>query len=369
MSAEVSENWSLAASSGGVRPITTVTATPFGADPIELSVDACQVTKSLDSGARFQASIAVVREPGMSTWELTTAPGTIFAIDHGWYYGPGADETIPLGRYELASQPKSSRSETVSLALMDQWKRLEECRLLAPVTAPMSTNRISFAQAQVLAAIPAATFRNLATSGGTVGTATTWDRERTQLLNNLSRDGGFGAYFAADGVFEFSDAPSLSETPVATFVDGQNANILDLSTELEFTRQYNAVRVVPSESQSWSAVTVQIQDTSHPRHASRIGLRPYFLSVPTIGSSAAARVAGEAVLKRIINALERIEINTWAAGHLEPGDTIATEQGSTWTDAALSGSWLVENVTHNCLTLETTITARSTADVPVEEEG
>lgn len=368
MTVEVSERWRLAAASGGARPITQVTVTIPGGEPVELTIDGCSVTKSLDSGARYQAQVAVVREADQDTWGLVTTPGAIFAIDHGWHYGETSQEVIPFGRYELAAQPKTSRSQTVSLALMDRWKRLEECRLPSPVTAGLGASRTGMVSAQVSTAIPGQEIRVTA-DGGTVGTATTWDRERTGLINDLARDGSFVAHFASDGAFEIAPLPQVDPMAAtdATFTDGAEATILDLSSEVVYTRLYNAVRVIPTETQAWSPVTVPIPDEEHPRHPSKIGLRPYFMSSPTLGSSSQATIVARTMLQRIVSTLERVEVDTWARGDLEPGQTFATEQGKTWTDPSLSGSWLIESVQHNCLTLETKITGRSAALVPVEE--
>lgn len=370
MTVEITERWRLAAAQGGARPITNVTVTVPGGTPVGLTVDGCSVTKSLDSGARYQASVAVVRQPGQDTWGLVTTPGAIFAVDHGWHYGGTSQEIIPFGRYELSAQPKTSRSQTVSLSLMDQWKRLEECRLLSPVTAGLGLDRVSVVSAQVAAAIPGGEIR-VNTTGGTVGTATTWDRELTGLVNDLSRDGSLAAHFAADGAFEINPLPQVDAAvdADAMFTDGAEATILDLSSETVYTRLYNAVRVVPTDNQAWSAVTVQITDATHPRHPDKIGLRPYFMSSPTLGSSVQALEVGRAMLRRIVSTLQRVEVDTWARGDLEPGQSFTTTQGKSWTDPTLSGTWLIETVQHNCLTLETKITGRSAADVPTEEEG
>lgn len=365
MTAEVSSRWLLTSRDGGARPITTVTATAPDSDPVTLTVDACTVTKTLDSGARFQANLGVVRIPGQGTEDLTLAPGTLFAIENGWNYGAGETETIPLGVYELAQQPKTSRTQSLPLSLMDQWKRLEECRFISPVTVLSGAGRIATVQTQVEAAIPGIDVRVLAT-GGNLGANATWDRERTELINDLSRDGQFLAAFAGDGAFEFRPMPTLG-TPAATFTDGAQATILDLDTEHTYTRLYNAVRVEPTDSQGWTAVTVQINDPTHPRDPSRIGLRPFFATAPTAANGTAAAAVATAMLPRVVGSGRRVEVRTWGQAHLEPGYTFETVQAGNYADGADSSTWLVESVTHNCLTVETTIVGRSDANLITEE--
>lgn len=365
MSADVSDRWLLVSRDGGARPITNVTAQRFGEDPIELTVDGCVVTKSLDSGARFQANISVVRVPNQGTQELVLADDTIFTIENGWNYGAGQTETIPLGTYEMAQEPKTSRSQAIPLALMDQWARLEECRLAAPVTVLSGVSRTATVSTQVSAAIPGVDIRILV-SGGNLGANATWDRDRTQLINDLSRDGSFLAAFAADGAFEIVPMPTIT-TPVATFVDGVQATILDVSTERTYTRKYNAVQMNPVAGQAWSAVTVQINDPDHPRDPSKIGVRRFFATAPTAANATVAANVGREMLPRIIDTGKRVEVRTWGQGHLEPGDTFATVQSGTYADGAESDKWLVETVTHNCLTVESTIIGRSVTD-PITEE-
>lgn len=365
MSADVSARWLLASRDGGARPITNVSAWRYGEDPIELTVDGCVVTKTLDSGSRWQANISVVRAPNQGTEELVLADDAMFSVINGWNYGAGQTETIPLGTYEMAQEPKTSRAEAIPLSLMDQWKRLEECRLLVPVTINSGASRTETVEDQVLEAIPGTTIRIL-TTGGNTGSDATWDRDRTQLINDLSRDGSFLAAFAADGAFEIVAMPTVG-IPVATFVDGQQATILDVLTERTYTRKYNAVQVNPTDDQVWSSVTVKINDPDHPRDPTKIGVRPYFATAPTAANASVAGSVGAQMLPRIIDTGKRVEVRTWGQAHLEPGDTFETVQSGTYADGAESATWLVESVTHNCLTVESTVIGRSVAN-PITEE-
>lgn len=363
----VTDRWLLASDEGGARPITTVTVTIPGGDPVSLTVDGCVVTKSLDTGPRFTANVNAIRIPGQATLATVLTPGAIFTIDNGWNYGAGQTDTIPLGTYELGQQPKTSRNEPIPLALIDQWKRLEECRLLVPWVATAGAGRVDEVVALVTDAMPAVTIRILTGfSGGTVGTTTTWDRERTTAINDLARDGSFSAGFAADGAFEIGPLPALG-APVAAYNDGENATILDLSTEQKFTRYYNAVQMVPTEDQVWVATGVQVDDTDNPRDPSHIGVRPFFATAPTVSSSAQAKAVATAILPRVIGIAREVEISTWGQAHREPGETVTTTQAGNYVDGSDSATLLIESVIHNCLTVATTIVGRDAA-VPIIEE-
>ena len=287
MSVPVSDRWLLASDAGGARPISKVTATAPGQSPVTLDVDGCVVTKSLDKGPRFEANVSVQRVVGQRSLELVQTPGALFVVTVGWDYGAGQTESIPMGVYEVARQPKASRTGTIPLTLMDQWKRLEECRFTSKVTGAIGAGRAALVASQVTGAIPGIEVRT-STGGGTIGTATDWEESRTQLINDLSRDGSFGAGFAADGAFVIEPLPTLGN-PVVTYTDGANAKIIDLSTEQTMARLYNAVTVKPTDDQGWAAVTVAINDTDHPRHPDKIGLRPYFMTAPTAANQNAAK--------------------------------------------------------------------------------
>src|SRR5690606_1222687 len=121
--------------------------------------------------------------------------------------------------------------------------------------------------------------------------------------------------------------------------EGPDTAIVDLSSEQVYTRLYNGVVVTPQDgdgsgtggasTQTWSPVAVWISDPEHPRHPDKIGRRPAFYSSPTIANASAAYAAGDSLLKRYINVLERIEVTTWARVHRRPGQTISTYQDAT----------------------------------------
>jgi len=364
--------WQAAAQQGGVRPVTRVTVTVPGGSPVELTALSAKVRKTIDPGPRMTAEVEVLREVGQATLTLISTPGAIFHVGHGWHYGGAHYEWRPFGVYVLGQSPKSSRSDSIGLNLIDLWQWLVECRLTAPVTIPAGRTRASAIVDLVQGALPSMDFRVIAT-GGALGQPFVVERDRAQGVADLARDGGLAAYFGADGIFAIEPDPVLNPSATAaSFTDGRSATILDLSTEAVQERIYNAVRVLPitdgDNAQSWSAATVALSDTAHPRHPSKIGLRPAFYSSPTLGSSADAARVGRQRLRALVADVERVEVTTWAQGHREPGETFATFQDQTWADEERAGSWLCESVEHDLMTtLETKITGRSRTDVPTEE--
>ena len=369
---------------GGVKPVARLTVTVPGGEPVELALDAnapvLQVDKKLDRGNRYAARAEVIREVGQDTFALVTTPGAIFRITYGWDYGAGLVETRAMGVYELGRKPKGSRYGRISLDLADLWRRLDECRLIEPVIGKVGDTRTGLVRQHVAAAMPGVSFIASA-NGGKIGTETTWDEARTSLVNDLARDGKFLAYFDAEGTFVIEPDPVLApKHPVETFVDGPDATILGLEDEVIDKPLYNGVVVRPQDdgddpepkkkgksSQSWAQVEVWITDPTHPRHPDKIGRRPYFYSSPTLANSGAATSAGVSLLQRVASDVTRVDISTWAAGHIDPGDTVATVESATYADAGLARIWLVEDVKYDAITTATTITARSADTIPTED--
>src|SRR5699024_1110609 len=79
--------------------------------------------------------------------------------------------------------------------------------------------------------------------GGSISGEAEWD-ERTTLISDLSKDGGFESYFDYDGTFVMAEAPTIGR-PLHTFTDGTDADIIDLTRGGRFTNYYTRVSVYP----------------------------------------------------------------------------------------------------------------------------
>lgn len=354
----------------GGRLETIITATVPGGEPIELEPTVCQITKQPGPGVRFEAKITVTHSPDV--YAASSAPGTIFRIEHGYRYARGDRELIPMGVHEVAKRPKRAWDGQVDLDLQDQWARLEECRFLSPHTVPWPRGRRQAIIDMVFGAIPDARIIDGTNDGGTITTSTTFDRDRHQAIADLAKDGELEVGFTADGAFEAIALPTIG-APVATFTDADGADIAWLSDEAMYERLYNAVRVSSAppdnpDQPHFTPRTVQIGNPDHPRHRSRIGVRPYFYASPTITDAAKAlRVASE-TLWRVTQESTRISVSTWGYPHLEPGDTVSVIAPDR-SYGPTSDLFLVEKVTHDCMTNTTSFDARSMSDLPLQEEA
>lgn len=366
--------WAIAQQQGGVPPFSQITVTVPGGQPVELEMTAGAVSKQLGTGYRHTAKVDVV--PLAGVWDLVTTPGALFHITFGWQFGPREMQRVtrPMGVYLLGEVPKASRANAIELNLVDLWKRIEDSRLQVPWTSALGITR---ADQIVLVVNTDGTLLDVPVTinatGGEINRALTVERERSEIVTTLARDGQLHVFFDADGSLVIDREPILLPSrSVATFTDGEGATILDLSRQVQFTRLYNAVICNPitdgDNPQSWARVVVHVADPEHPRHRDKVGVIPGFFSSPTLTTRARALAAAQTRLQTLMQELETVEVQTWARPDIEPGDTFSTVETETYQREQRYGTWLVVSVEFDLLELGTRITGRSSAVDDVEEE-
>lgn len=368
---EASERFKKAALGGG-KLLTRITCTPPGGSATTLSHTSASVTCDMSSASRYTASVTATPEPGTDASEIVGIPGAKFAIDQGFDFGGGDVELVPMGRYELARDPGSSIfGGEIRLDLVDQWARLERARFLAPYTPPAGY-RANIIATVVTAAIPGVTVNILANGGQTLG-GQTWgtpdSRARTQLISDLSTDGGLDCYFDAAGVFVIREEPAISPTTATwTFKSGSQANIVTAERARPFDRCYNKVLVVPQdETQTWPAQLAWLNDLNHPLHESKYGPAPYFWSSPTLTTASAALAAAKTIMQRVQGTTETLQIGSFGNASLEAGQTVIVVNEATETDPGFAATHLLEAFSFDCLTAEMTASTRSSALAEIEE--
>lgn len=350
------------------RRSTAVTATIPGGTTVDLDWEAGSITAASGTGQRYSAELTVTPKPGQATAALLGTPGTIVRIEHGVDFGAGQIERVPVFTGEVASSPSVSIiGDSISLSLSDQWKRIERCRFLAPFTPPAATRAATIAAA-VTAAIPGVEILIL-DDGGTHSGGTTWDRDRTQLIQDLARDGGLEAGFDAAGVFVIRKAPTPTAGGDAVWElkTGSESNILTAEREIPLDRLYNTVVVSPStEDQTWPAQVVDNLPVSHPRHKSKIGVVPYFWASPTITSGAAANAAGVTLLARVVGEAGTVKVSALGNPALEPCDVVSVYHSATATDPGMSETHFADSI---AIDLRNYSMELATRTVPIEEEA
>lgn len=347
---------------------TTVTcATPLG-QQATLQIAGGGVSSSIDSGARYQARLDVIPQPGVDLYSILSTPGALFTIEHGLNFGSGSTELLPYGVYEAASGGINIVEGSISLSLVDQWQRVERCRFSAPYAPynlsfpPDDLTRAEWISRAVTEAIPDAEFTVLDDGGDSTELQDrVWERDRTQFIKDLATDGGLDVYFGPDGKFVIRKEPIVDPTTsMWTFRTGKYGNINTADRERPFDRLYNRVVVSPiDETQTWDAETIDLEDTANPRHRDYIGIVPYFYSSPTLADGLAAFTAGETILQRIQGTTETLSLGVLGVP-LEVGDTITVIHRTTDSDPGFNAVHILDSFDYDLVTGAMTAKSRST---------
>jgi hypothetical protein len=190
----------------------------------------------------------------------------------------------------------------------------------------------------------------------------TWERDRTEFINDMATDGALDVYFDATGTFVIRTQPVLNpDASVWTFRTGDaSGNILTADRERPFDRLYNTVVINPiDETQTWSVSIFELTDVNHPRHKSKVGVVPYFYSSPTLTTQAAVNSAGETLLQRIQGITETLSITALGVP-LEVGDTVTVVHPATATDPGFNAVHFVDSWDYNLVSGDMTVKTRST---------
>jgi|GEM_PF-6569891 len=370
---DVSDRWIQTAKSGGDL-IATLTCHPppaADADPFELTMASASVEQELGTGPRWSASIDVEPVVGQDTWQLVSWPGTWFELQVGWRYGPGAQEMISYGQYVHSDAPTFELRNRMSLNLADRWTDLDRARYdrtFKPSSGPR-TRRVEDAVRTALGEEQPVSVR--IADGGSIGGEAEWD-ERTTLISDLSKDGGFESYFDYDGVFVMADPPTIGR-PVHIFSDGSGADIQDLTRGGRFTKYYNRVSVYPQnpDELNFTPHTATLDEPHHPLDPRNMrGLHVvYKHASPTISNSNQANRTAHSLLVKVLRQRLERDVSTRNTAHLEPGDTVGIALSATQTEPESVEKWLVAKTSFDPLTGSSSVTLTSSAEPEMTEEA
>lgn len=360
----------------GYRSRTSITVTTPDGEERTLKWSGASISSTNASGVRHTASVEVLPEAGVDLYSILSTPGALYRIEHGIDFGSGFSETIPLGVYEAASGGINITDGDISLDLVDQWARVERSRFTAPyspsadVFPALTLSRAQLIQNAVTDAVPDADFNVLDTGGTTDLTDRVWDKDRTQFIDDIAKDGELDVYFDAAGVFVIRKEPIVdAASSVWTFRTGEFGNIMVAERERPFDRLYNRVVVTPiDETQDWSAVYVDLTDTTNPRHADYIGVVPFFYSSPTLTTQAAAVSAADTILQRVQGTTETLSLSSTGAPMLEVGDTVTVAHRETDADPGFNAIHIIDGWDYDLVTGGMSVKTRSSTIVDSEEQ-
>lgn len=363
------------------KRITKFTCTVPGGEPVEISQaqkredgtmgpgwTSGSVSCSGSSGVRYSASFTISPEPGADTYAMVSTPGAIFHVRHGIDFGAGDIELVHCGVFEASDGGVTIGVGEISLGLVDLWQRIERCRFLSPYVPDSGTRATRIVNA-VIDAIPDATTVIVDEGGEFVAGENVWDRDRTQFITDMARDGSLDAHFDAAGAFLVRREPVLDPaTAVWTYRTGLASNIDTAERRRPFDRLYNTVVVVPiDETQEWSMQVVSDLPADHPRHPDKIGVVPYFYASPTLLTAEAAYAAGVTIFQRILGTTETVNISGLSNPALEYGDIVALVHEASETDPGFSAVHFVDSWQMDLVGGGMTLATRSSSAGDLEE--
>lgn len=298
---------------------TRVTYTPPGGEATELRMKTGSVSCT-SYNIRRRGALELYATS--SNYEELNVDGTLFNIEHGIDVR-GSQVLVPVFAGELiTSEQNRAEAGTVTLTLADLGTWIARCDFVTPWVIAAGTSRVAAIAAIITDARPGTTVTNTSGDTGTLATALTFTGSRWAAINQLSADGGTEAFFRPDGTFIIRDQPTVG-TPTAWTLARM---LTSAARRRPKDRMYNTVVVSPvasDGSQTWREQIVEITNTSHPRHKSKIGRVPYRLPAPTARTAEAARQAGLVRLDRVLGTTETLRLGSISNPALEGGDLLS----------------------------------------------
>lgn len=299
--------------------VVAASFTPPGGTATALTVESGSV--KVDSTQNIRRTCDLVVTGGSTLYQQLMAPGTIIDVRSGVSMG-GVQELVPVFHGEITDGKQDLGGFSISLSGGDTAVRLTRNRFASAFT-PGNVSRVTAMRLALQTSMPSATLLDLSTDRGAITAATSWASQASPLdvFSDLSKDGGTEVFQRPDGQWVVRDRPVIDSGSVWTL----QRSLKTASRERPLDALYNAVVVTPSASdgsQTWTQQVVELTDTTHPLHKSKIGFSPYFWSSPTAGSAAAAIAAAQSILSRIAGATQTLSLDLVANPALEAGDVL-----------------------------------------------
>jgi len=301
------------------RRVTRAVVTPYGGEPTAVRLLSGRLQVLDGNTSRRRVRLQAVGDPGV--YDLLSADGATLSIEHGLRYG-STTELVPVFTGEVVQAVRPFGSVNIDTVGHDYGHWLTEARFVTPWAATGSPTRQAAIAALVEAGKPGTTVLVDTTATSTVGDAV-WDKSRTDAIADIARDGNLDAFFLPDGTYRVRDAKTPTSPADYTVRGGPGGTLVSGSRVRPLERRYNAVVVSTSNvAQNWPAQVAQVTDTNDPRHPSRIGLRPYFMTLPTVASAADALAVAQLNLARVTARSESLQFGAVSNPALEAGDVV-----------------------------------------------
>lgn len=312
----------LASIPSGTRVMVTATVTVNSTVyPLEM-VDGKVDVRNQNVHRTFTGSFSHASLTSYALYDLLSNEGAVLKVKVGFDWGD-VTETVNVFTGRIGKASLGMSKAYVQVSASDYGYDLAQQVLLPAVTQAAGMTRRAAIAALVSDGFPGVTVTDTSTDTGTLISETTWSGTRWDAINSLANDGNLQCFFAPDGSFIIRDVPVIG-SPVYLLRTADGGTITAYNRERPLDKLYNAVTVKPSTtdgSQTWSQLTVEITDTSSPRHKSKVGVRSLVLSNMT-GTLAEATAVATKKLVQVQGQTETIALEAIANPALEVGDTV-----------------------------------------------
>lgn len=325
-----------------------------------LDVSDGQVTVEKGRACRRECTVTIVDPDGSLVPSdirdlLHPMSGNQFRLHRGLYDLAGQYPLLyPLGTFVL-NRPRivdTGDSLTIQITGQDRAKIVQEGRLTDTLTIPSGTNYSTAIQTLVETAYPLVAPSFMGTTRTTpqlVFDAQTdpWDAA-SQMANALGAELFFDAYGYC--VLQAETLAGQTLIPIAEYVEGDTAMLLDLSKDLDTEQSYNWVVVTGEHADLAAPVRAEAYDNnpSSPTYVEVSGglvvagrKKPRFYSSPFITTTAQAQESADAILARSKGTVENIELSAIVHPGLNVNDPILVRRERVAVDAL----YLVDQVT------------------------
>lgn len=171
--------------------------------------------------------------------------GSQLVVYRGIRYPNGTVEEVPVftGRIDSVDFGRTRVEVTAS----DRGADIVDARFLSPVQSTRGLAITTQIANLIRDAIPGAVVNDRTGNGGAsvIGSQATWDRERTEALDNLAQSVGWEWYAGPDGEFYIDPLPSIVVNPVVKWIvdSGDTGVTIERQNQTDRARIYNAVVV------------------------------------------------------------------------------------------------------------------------------
>lgn len=251
-----------------------------------------------------------------------------------------ADDTVPIGVFGIeASNVSGQRGGlTIDITGSDRAAKVQRARWTSAYAIASATNYATAIHDLLTSRVSGLSF-NFTTTSRTTPALVFGDSTQNDpwaAAQKLATDIGCELFFDADGVCVLRTIPDPSTASTAwTYAEGSTATILGVKRAMSREGVYNHVIVAGEPVDGTTPVRAEAYDddpASPTYYLGDFGDVPYFYTSPLITSTAQAQDVANGLLRKVLGAVETVDVEIIPNPGHEASDIIQVTHASTVTD-------------------------------------